>query len=347
MSDPITLQSSAEPSQTNWPAYYFRSYHVMKDFLVAAAAHFDIRSALPQAMATLEGGPINDNFMQLTTASGSFHAFQTYWTSNAAAIGVTYSTGKSYPATSDIITINSLNAAAALYWLKHQYSEPLCALSNYPAWKQLAYYASTYNGRCNSNCPYLFGYGVSAVLLAYGANYSTAVSSIGYSAAYYCDTPNTSATVAIARGCSGSTSQITPPSEGTTFTLRTSPLGRNANGKQLVIVSGEVDDYLSGLAVNYALHSSGYTQAVVTPDAKFAAHSAASSDIVVLTCGKPATTKLESALTNLGISYHVATSFSQWEGYSGENFINCGKSTAPESYDATHNNALNASESGY
>lgn len=327
-----------ETASRNWPGYYYQprlgaAYPHMKDFLVAAASQFGIAAPLAQALGVMEEGGPNNNWLSLLSTAES--RFQSWWaTSNVT--GVTYSTGQKYPSTSDLESMNSLNAAAGIYWLKDAYSPPVCTLSNYPAWEQLAYYAGTYNSSCGCACPINTAYGVSAVLLAYGASYS--VNSSGYQGAQYCDLPNTSTLVSLGLGCGTYATSIDAPSQSATLKVRTSPYGRNANDRQIVIAIASDEDYVSGLTVNYKLDKVGDTQTVVTRDIAFAAQSTRDSDIVVIACGTPAADDLAAS----GIT--AASSFSSW---TAGQFINCGKATGTESYTCTYNNTIAATAAGY
>ena len=331
--------SMKETAMRNWPGYYYEprlgaAYPHMKDFLVAAASQFGIASPLAQAIGVLEEGGPNSNWLTLLSTAES--RFQSWWATYNVT-GVTYSSGQKYPSTSDLDSMDSLNAAGGIYWLKDAYSPPVCTLSNYPVWEQLAYYAGTYNSSCGCACPINTAYGVSAVLLAYGAGYSS-VGSTKYQGAQYCDLPNTSTQVTLGLGCGNYASSITAPSQSATLNLRTSPYGRNANNRQIVICIATDEDYVSGLTVNYKLDKAGDAQTVVMRDITFAAKSTRDSNIVVIACGTPAANDLASS----GIT--EASSFSSW---TAGKFINCGKATGTESYTCTYNNTLAATTAGY
>ena len=334
--------SISEALDRNWPGYYYQprlgaAYPHMKDFLVAAASQFGIAAPVAQALGVMEEEGPNNNWLTLGTTAESH--FQSWWTTSNVT-GVTYSTGQKYPSTSDLESINSLNAAGGIYWLKDAYTSPPCISGDYTAWEKLATYASLYNGICGDcdtlGCPDNTAYGVSTVLLAYGAAY-TSVSSTGYQGAQYCDLPNTSTLVPLGGGC-GPSGTVTAPSESATLKLRTSPYGRNANNRQIVICIATDEDYVSGLTVNYKLDKTGDTQTVVTRDITFAAQSTRDSDIVVIACGTPAADDLAAS----GIT--AASSFSSW---TAGQFINCGKATGTESYTCTYNNAIAATAAGY
>ena len=308
-------------------------YKRMADFLVGASAFRDIDSLLSLAIAGIEEGGPGGNWMQL--GNGAISSFQTYW-------GNHNNTGQPTPTTSQIESLDSVNAAAGVWWLA---GESDCG---YTDWEGAISKCSRYNGTCGCACPVETAYGWTALFLAYGDAYQ--VSSFAYRGSHYPISPTGTQSKYASVDATGKcypSGYVNSPGFNVGTNVYATPYGRN--GKQIVLLAGNgVDgDYVSCLQININLQSSGYMEAEVTGDATFAAHSTQDSSVCVIAVGAQAVTNINNACANLGLSCKSYSSFSQWQSGGGKGYINADGATGYDSYNLGDSAALSAGAAGW
>lgn len=314
--------------------YYFGSssiyYERMADYLVGAAAFQNIRPQIALALGDLESGGPGGNWLQLDSTAVS--DFLTYWSQHN-------NTGLTPPSSSKITSLDSLNAAAGVWWLQQKTN---CGYSD---WRGLISKCSSYNGICSAcSCPYETAYGWSALFLAFGSNYP--VSSYTYQGARYPTGPSQTQNKYLNPNC-GAAHSITVPSFSVSTTVRTTPYGRNANSKQIVLLAGVAGDYISCLQMNINLQASGVMEPVVTADATFAAQAAQHPRICVIAVGAQAVSNIQSACSSLGLTCNSYSSFSAWEAGGSTGYINASGSTGTDSYNLGNSAASSAGSAGW
>ncbi len=308
------------------------SWALMADYLVSAASYFDIRSPIPLAIGVLEDGGVGNNWMQLgSTAISEFQS--KIWEPNNQ-------TGQGTPTTADIEAIDSLNAAAAVWWYTQQ---DACKQTD---WQALLSMSSAYNSICGCSCPYDTAYGWSSLFLAYGNDY-TSVPNIDYVGAYYVTGPTGTQTKYNNASC-GAANSIAVPTFATTRIKRVEPHGRNSNGKQIVLfTSRDSTSLVSALQANINLRNAGYTQPLVNADRDFAATSTQYRANCVVAVGASAVSDIEAACSSMGLSCESFSDFASWEASSNYGFINADGSTAANTYSLTNTAATQATDAGW
>ena len=299
------------------------SWALMADYLVGAASQFDIRSPIALAIGALEEGGVGTNWMQLEP--GTISDFQSeFW-------GPNNQTGQNPPSASDIEAIDSLNAAAGIWW----YLQKKKYCTDVSDWQALLSMSSAYNSICGCSCPYATAYGWSSLFLAYGNDYTT-VPNINYVGAYYVTGPTGTQTKYNNASCGPQNPDLEVPNFSTTRTQRVEPHGRNSNGKQIVLFTSRDDtSFVSALQANINLRNAGYTQPLVTADRDFAATSTQYRANCVVAVGASAVSDIETALTNMGLSWTSFSDFAFWEASGTYGFINAAGSTAAGTYSLT------------
>ncbi|MGH8889622.1 MAG: hypothetical protein ACRDV3_07640, partial [Acidothermaceae bacterium] len=145
----------------------------------------------------------------------------------------------------------------------------------------------------------------------------------------------------------GPGANINPPSFSVGYGLRTTPLGSNSNGKQIVLLATENVDYVSSLQVDVNLYGSPYRQAMVTSDSDFAAQTTQNYSYVVICVGGPAVTAINNSASRLGIQCDSFASFSAWEASPNYGYVNCAGATRSQSYSEANTQAFDASQAGW
>jgi hypothetical protein len=301
------------------------TYQRMADFLVHAASHFGIRAGVALAVGDLENNGAGNNWMGL--GSDAVSDFQTFWDDNNGP-------GTSAPTADQISAIDSLNAAVGIYYLVDIKSN-----CDYTNWQGILSKCSAYNGICGCPCPYSTAYGWSSLFLAYGENYAT-ISDYAYNDAYYPTAPTGSQTSY--RGCN-EPATLEVPDFGITYGLRTTPYGRNSNGRQIVLLGRSAVDYVSCLQIDINLYSTPYDQPVTTGDSDFAAGCAQDRTICTICVGEDAVTDIMAACPTC-TSYPT---FAAWKAGSDPGFVNAAGANRTDSYDMGNTAATAASEAGW
>jgi hypothetical protein len=302
----------------------------MADYMVGACSRFNLYSGAGLALGVQEGGGTGNNWLQL--GSSAVSVFQSLWAANNG-------TGQPTPSASQVDAIDSLNAAAGIYYLSTRGD---CGYSN---WQGLQARYSAYNGLCSGcSCPYPQAYAWSCLFLAYGNGYG--VSGYTYDGAWYPASPSGTQTKYHNSPC-GPGAYINPPTFSVSYGLRTIPLGSNSNGKQIVLLATENVDYVSSLQVNVNLYGSPYRQAMVTSDADFAARVTQNYSYVVVCVGGPAVTAINSSASRLGLQCVSFSSFSAWEASPSYGYVNCAGATRSQSYSEANTQTFDASQAGW
>ncbi len=300
----------------------------MMDFLVHEGSHFDIGASLALAVGDLENGGPGNNWLQLGSTAQS--DFQAIWAANNG-------TGHPTPTAAQISAIDSLNAAAGIYFLSLQDS---CGYTN---WQGILSKFSAYNGICGGcSCPYTTAYAWSALFLAHGDAYE--ITDYGYAGAYYASSPT--GTQPAYRGC-GSPATLEVPGFGIVGILRGTPIGRNSNGKQIVLLANSTVDAISALQIDVNLYSSPYDQPVSTGDHDFAARSTQDKTVCPIAVGAAAASALEASCSRLGLSCTSFATFAGWEASSDHGFINATGANRTDSDNMGNTAAYAASEAGW
>lgn len=323
--------------------YAQNSEHLlMADYLVGAASYFGLYSPIALGVGDVEDGGPGSNWMQLGPSAEQL--FQTFWSNNN-------STGQPTVSSNQIQQLDSINAAAGVYWILHQTIDSSCSIPT--NWKGAMDHLSAYNGICetpSTNCSCVGGYYTEAyawtvMWLAYGQNY--AVSSYGYSGAQYATSPIGTQPKYLSEACIESAS-LTVPAIDIGTTIRSTPYGSNGNGKQIVLLAKDNQDYISSLQISMNVIP-GYLP-VVTSDAHFAARSTQDPDICVIAVGGPSVTAINNSCSGLGLTCTSSSNFSAWElnqtsGFYG--YIDASGQTASDSYTLANQDAQSAQNAGW
>lgn len=308
--------------------YYAKSaeYQRMADYLVGAAACWDIRSPVMLALGELEAHGPGTNWLGLSgTAIASF---QSTWAASNF-------TGQPTPTSADITDTDVINAAAAAYWYQTK------ADGGQTDWQGLVSRGSAYNSNCSRPLPYTTGYGWSSMFLAYGSDYST-VDTMGYVGAFYVTGPTNTVTRYLLCGAS----QELPVPGPTTREKRITPYGRR-NNQQIVILCADRVDQVSGWQAALNLGRVGAVQPLVTSDARFAAWCTQDPNICPIALGGPEVSAIQEQCQENGLSCTGFASFADWESSPSFGYVNSSGSTASDSYSLGNTAAQQANTAGW